>query len=92
MPLSEDLSVFFGDFAVNCTAGAVSGLGILDMPTEIVADGVVLTTDYRLTCLASDFGNLAYTSPITVDGIAYTVRETTLIDDGKFCVIMLSKS
>lgn len=92
MPLSEDLSIFFGDFAVSCTAGAVTGLGILDMPTEIVADGVVLTTDYRLTCLASDFGNLSYTSPITVDGTAYTVRETTLIDDGKFCVLMLSKT
>jgi hypothetical protein len=92
MPLSEDLSVFFGDFAVTCTSGAITGLGILDMPTEIVADGVVLTTDYRLTCLASDFGSLTYSASITVGGTAYTVRETTLVDDGKFCVLMLSKA
>jgi hypothetical protein len=92
MPLSEDLSVFFGDFDVTCTSGAITGLGILDMPTEIVADGVVLTTDYRLTCLASDFGSLTYSASITVGGTAYTVRETTLVDDGKFCVLMLSKA
>lgn len=92
MALSEDLSIFFNDFSVPVVFGAVSGVGILDMPTEIVADGVVLTTDYKLTCLASSFSSAKYGDAITVDGTAYTVREALLIDDGKFCTIMLTRT
>ena len=91
MALTEDLSVFLADFGVICTSGAVTGLGLLDMPSELVADGVVLSTDYKLICLASEFGNLKYADTITVAGATYTVRETLLIDDGKFCEVMLLK-
>lgn len=92
MAFSEDLSIFFNDFAVPVTFGAVTGTGILDMPTEVVADGVVLTTDYKLTCLSSVFGAAKYGDSITVDGTAYTVREALLIDDGKFLTIMLTRT
>ena len=93
MAFTEDLSVFLAsnEFAVPVTAGAISGLGILDMPSEIIADGVVLTTDYKLTCESSKFGNLLHSDAITVDGVNYTVRSAALIDDGAFCEIMLMK-
>ena len=91
MPLSEDLSIFFQDFGVPVTSGATTGLGLIDMPTQIIADGTVLSTDYKVTCLASEFGTLTYSAAITVDGVAYTVRENLLADDGKLCEIMLSK-
>ena len=93
MAFTEDLSVFLSttDFAVEVTAGAVTGLGILDMPSEIIADGVVLTTDYRLTCEASKFGGLLHGDAITVDGTNYAVRNTALVDDGALCEIMLQK-
>jgi len=93
MAFTEDLSVFLDsdDFAVPVTAGAISGLGILDMPSEIIADGVVLTTDYKLTCESSKFGNLLHSDAITVNGVNYTVRSAALIDDGAFCEIMLMK-
>lgn len=90
--INEDLTLFLADFGVSCTAGAVTANGILDMPSQVVADGMVLTTDYKLTCLASDFGSLKYGDSITVDGAAYTVRETLFIDDGKICEVMLQKS
>ncbi len=90
--ITEDLNLFLEDFGVTCTAGAVTALGILDMPSQVVADGMVLTTDYKVTCRASVFGGLKYGDAITVDGAAYTVRENMLIDDGKFCEIMLQKS
>lgn len=90
--ITEDLSLFLEDFGVSCTSGAVTAQGILDMPSQVVADGMVLTTDYKLTCQAADFGSLKYGDPITVDGAAYTVRENMLVDDGKFCEIMLQKS
>jgi hypothetical protein len=45
-----------------------------------------------LTARASNFGTLIRGSSITVDSVAYTVRETMLIDDGKFVQIALQKT
>jgi len=94
MAFTEDLSVFLNtaEFAVPVVAGAVSGVGILDMPSEIIADGIVLTTDYKLTCEASKFGDLIYGAGVNVDGRAYTVRSVSLIDDGAFCEVMLQRT
>ena len=92
MALTEDLSVFLTDFGVSCTSGATTGLGILDMPSQLIADSMVISTDYQLTAKASDFGSLKYNDAITVDGAAYTVRETRLIDDGRFCEVSLMKT
>lgn len=92
MPLTEDLGSFFTDFGVDCTAGAVTAKAILDMPSEIIADGMVLSTDYTLTAEAADFGNLLRGASITVDSVAYTVRETRLISDGKLVEIALQKT
>lgn len=91
MALTEDPSIFLADFGVPVSFGAVSGFGVLDMPSEIVADGVVLTTDYKLTCLTSVFGAAKYNDTVTVNSVAYTVRETLLVDDGVFCTIMLMR-
>lgn len=92
MAITEDLDIFLADFGVSCTAGAVTANGILDMPSQILSDGMVLSTDYTLTARASNFGNLIRGNSITVDGVAYTVRETMLIDDGKFVQIALQKT
>ncbi len=94
MAFTEDLSVFLSsaDFAVPVTAGPTSGLGILDMPSEIIADGVVLTTDYKLTCESSKFGSLLHSDAVSVDGVNYTVRSANLIDDGSFVELMLMKN
>ena len=94
MAFTEDLSVFLSsaDFAVPVTAGSTTGLGILDMPSEIIADGVVLTTDYKLTCESSKFENLLHGDVVAVDGVNYTVRSANLIDDGSVVELMLMKS
>jgi hypothetical protein len=91
MAFSEDLSVFLADFGVSVTAGAVSGSGLLDMPGELVADGMIITTDYSLRCEASKFGGLIYGAAMAVDGVNYQVRENRLIEDGAFCNITLLK-
>jgi hypothetical protein len=91
MAFTEDLTLFLGDFGVSCTAGAVSALGILDMPGQVISDGMVLTTDYTLTARTADFGGLLYGDGITVDGINYQVRETRKLDDGKFVEISLMR-
>jgi len=92
MAFTEDLGIFLADFGVSCTAGAVTANGILDMPSQILSDGMVLSTDYTLTARASNFGSLIRGDAITVDSVAYTVRETMLIDDGKFVQIALQKT
>lgn len=91
MAFSEDLNLFLDDFGVSCTAGAISALGILDMPTQVLAGDMVLSTDYTLTARYADFGGLVYGDGITVDGINYQVRETRRLDDGKFVEIALMK-
>jgi hypothetical protein len=91
MAFTEDLDLFLADFGVQVTAGAVSDLGIMDMPSEIVADGVVLTTDYKLTCKTALFGGLVYGDTVAVDGVNYTVREVMRLDDGAFCDLMLMR-
>jgi hypothetical protein len=91
MAFTEDLSVFLNDFGVSVTAGAVSGSGLLDMPGELVLDGMVISTDYTLRCEASKFGGLIYGAAMTVDGVNYQVRDNRLIEDGKFCNITLLK-
>ena len=90
--ITESLSGFLYDFGVSCTSGATTALGILDMPSQIIANDMVLSTDYMLTARASDFGNLVYGDAITVASVAYTVRETRLIDDGSFVEIALQKT
>ena len=92
MALTEDLDVFLADFGVSCTAGATTAKGILDMPSQVISDGMVLTTDYTLTARTSAFGGLIRGDSITVDGTAYTVRETMLIDDGKFVQLGIQKT
>jgi hypothetical protein len=92
MAITEDLDIFLADFGVTCTAGAVTAKGILDMPGEVVAGGMVLSTDYSLTARYANFGTLARGDSITVDGDAYTVRENRRIGDGKFIEIALQLS
>ena len=92
MAITEDLDVYLADFGVSCTAGATTAKGILDMPGEVVAGGMVLTTDYSLTTRFSNFGALIAGDSITVDGEAYTVRENRRIGDGKFVEIALQKT
>lgn len=91
MAFTEDPTLFFADFGVSVVAGAVTGLGLLNMPGELVADGMIITTDYSLRCEASKFGGLIYGAAMAVDGVNYQVRENRLIEDGVFCEITLLK-
>ena len=89
--LTDDPSIYLADFGVSLTAGAVSGMGILDMPSEILLDNQIISTEYTVTCEASKFGTLLYGSTITVNGIAYVVRAAVLLTDGVFVQLSLQK-
>ena len=81
-----------GPFGVSCTAGSVSANGILNEPTSIAVGDQIIFTDYLLTCLASDFGNLNSGDTLTVGGTAYTVRAVEKNDDGLEAQISLQKT
>ena len=97
MPLADflttDLGVFLDDpFAVSATAGDTTANVILDQPGEVLANGMVLSTDYTATAKASDFGSLLRGDAISVDSVNYTVREVRPIDDGLLVEISLQKT
>lgn len=92
MAISESLDVFLADFGVAVTDGVTATTGILDMPSEVIAGGMVITTDYSLTLKASVYPALKYGDALTVSGVAYTVREVRLTDDGVFATVYLQKT
>ena len=89
--VNESLDTFLADFGVSCSAGAISSVGILDMPGQVLGNGMVISTDYTLTARAADFGGLLYGDTINVAGQAYQVREVRKLDDGALCEIALQK-
>lgn len=90
--LTEDLDVFLADFGVSVAAGAISGVGILDMPGQQVMNEMVISVGYTLTCRTDEFGTLGYGDSVTADGDEYTVQENMPISDGKFCRITLERA
>jgi hypothetical protein len=90
--LIDDPSIYLADFGVTVTAGAVTGTGILDMPSEILLDNQIISTEYTVTCEASKFGDLLYGSQVNVNGAAYEVRAAVLLTDGVFVQLSLQRS
>lgn len=89
--LTEDTSLYLADFGVDVVAGTTTGKGILDMPSELIVDGQIISTDYTLTCETSKFGALLYGSQLSVNGVPYTVRVSNLVSDGVFTQLVLQR-
>ena len=94
MAFTEDattLNVYLNDFGVSCTSGGTTGLGVLNQPQTILAGDQIISTEYELFTLTSNFGALLSGASISVNSVNYKVREVQAEDDGVFCRIMLSK-
>jgi hypothetical protein len=89
MPAFDLPDVFLSDFGLDVVHGAARCKGILDMPTEVIAGGMVLTTDYALTFKTADLPAIKYGDQLTVGGKPYTVREVRSQDDGTFSIAYL---
>jgi hypothetical protein len=88
-----DDNLLLADFGVSVTAGAVSGIGVLDQNSELILQGQVVMVDHALTCRTALFGNLQYGTSITVDDQNYKViHEPLRFADGRFCIIPLEKT
>ena len=93
LEFTEDLDAFFDTpgFTVPVVQGSTASVGYFESPNEIIADGVVLTTDYAVVVKTSDFSAVSRGDAMTVDSVAYTVREPMLLDDGKIMRVVLMK-
>tara|TARA_B100000927_G_scaffold189100_1_gene152322 strand:- start:617 stop:910 length:294 start_codon:yes stop_codon:yes gene_type:complete len=91
MAIIEDTNIFLNDFGVEVEINGGIFKGILEQPDEIVAEGLVMTTDYQLTGKTSELGDLVFDNIIKVAGDFYKVRSARKIDDGTFCIVSLNK-
>jgi len=99
--ISEDTSIFFGDFGVEVVFGAYQASALLDTPTELVG-GRGLSNQYRLEYVTTELPGLVRGSAITITGqisgaqatnVAFTLREDpALIADGVLSEVMLTKT
>lgn len=92
MPFTEDLDTFFIDFKDSVIYDNAEYIAFLDQPDEVIADSVVLTTDYELTGKTSDFGSILFDEVIQVNDEDYKVRSVRKIDDGSLCKVSLTKT
>lgn len=92
---TENFGVFLADFGSPCTAGRVNFTGVLDAPDDTLNMGGVnvLSTMYVLQVRATDVAAAAITSgaAITVNGVAFIVRDVLSVDDAAFNQLTLSK-
>lgn len=90
--MTEALSAFFPDFGVAAVFGAESATVLRDEETQSVLDGMVLGEEVSITLPSASLPSLAAGSSGMVDGVAYTVREVRVIDDGKLKRATLRKA
>tara|TARA_B100001989_G_C24317471_1_gene353519 strand:+ start:75 stop:368 length:294 start_codon:yes stop_codon:yes gene_type:complete len=91
MTFSEDTNLFFEHFSVDVIFNSITYKGILEQPDEIIADGLVMTTDYQLTAKTLDLGGLIFDNIVEINNEKYKVRNSRKIDDGTFCLVSLMK-
>jgi hypothetical protein len=98
MPLAEDLSVFFVDFGVELVwepangNPTVSELVIFDEETIEVLGGAQSSDEPSFVFrTAGGLAELASRELVTIDAVAYEVREVRKIDDGKFSIATLTE-
>ena len=88
---NENTAYFLADFGVDATNGSVTFKGILNRPTDIIADGFMHSINYELTYATLD-AVVQIGATVTVDGASYKVRDVRAIDNGTFSVAHLSKN
>jgi hypothetical protein len=92
---AENLAVFMADFGVPCTCGYVNFTGILNAPDETLNMGGlnVLSTMYMLEARSADLAGagIMSASALSVNGVAFTVRDVLSIDDGAITHLTLTK-
>ena len=87
MIIEENLDTYFLDLGQEVTYNGMAKKGILNMPDEILAGDMMISTDYVLQVQTKEFSDVSLgdTLVITVNDIQekYEVRSKRMEDDGK---------
>jgi hypothetical protein len=95
--LSEDLTLFFADFAVPASWTPANGSPaqtaqvILDQPDDDIFGSGEISRAWSITYQATEFVGLKTSETISVNGAYYKVREVKALDDGAVMNAKLSK-
>jgi hypothetical protein len=95
MAFTEDLAAFLDldGFGVPVTAGAVSGVGILSLESQLGIGGEITFIGCTVTVPTATFGGLSHGNAIAVDGVNYKVAmQPQRFDGGAFCRVPLIPS
>ena len=96
MIIEENLDTYFADLGQDVYYKGAKKKGLLNMPDEILAGDMMISTDYVLQVITKEFSDviLGDTLTIIVNGLKedYEVRSKRMEDDGKLSMITLSKT
>ena len=96
MPFTEDLDAFLDDedfaFAATLQGGTTGGVGVLFDEEHLDAFGQVSTTNPACLAKASAIvaGDVG-TKTLTINSVAYNIRDRQPVDDGSFIRVQLEK-
>ena len=90
--LNENPQAFLAPpFGQPVEGGELDTFGILDMPSNVVGGGMVITTDYKLTYETAALPGLDNGDRIYISGQPYDVREAKPVGAGVFSEAELTK-
>tara|TARA_R100000231_G_scaffold3174_2_gene5848 strand:+ start:7981 stop:8271 length:291 start_codon:yes stop_codon:yes gene_type:complete len=96
MIIEENLNTYFADLGQDVDFNGTIKKGIFNMPDEILAGDMMISTDYVLQVITKDFEDVSLGDKliIHVNGKRekYEVRSKRMEDDGKLSLISLSKT
>lgn len=78
--------------AKTASSGGNTATAIFDMPDIELFGGAGQSRDYQIRLQAQELQGLKRGDSVTIDSVAYTVREVRLIGDGAEKVATLSKN
>ena len=89
--ITEDLDLFFADFGVSFTAGAIPGMCIKDMSGFGILDDRIVDPGHVVLVKTSAFNNLFSGISATVAGQPFTIKDAMPVEDGAFSLVTLKE-
>ena len=90
--ITEDLDLFFADFGVSFTAGAISGKCIKDMSGFGILDDRIVDPGHVVLVRTDAFNNLFSGISATVAGQPFTIKDAMPVEDGAFSLVALKEA
>jgi hypothetical protein len=86
---SEDLDLFFDDFGVPVTIGAIRGKCIKDMSGFGILDDRIVDPGHVILVRTDAFDNLFSGTSVNVAGKSFAVNSAMPVEDGAFSLVTL---